>query len=80
MAVNKTDVLVKAQELRKILGKDDDSPMDIFALVLSIEKLTLVYYPMGERLSGMCIKNENGHVIAINSGMTLDRARKLGVN
>lgn len=75
MAVNKTDVLVKAQELRKILGEDDDSPMDIFALVLSIEKLTLVYYPMGERLSGMCIKSENGHVIAINSGMTLGRQR-----
>lgn len=75
MAINKTDLLVKAQELRKILGEDDDSPMDIFALVLSIEKLTLVRYPMGEHLSGMCIKNENGNVIAINSGMTLGRQR-----
>ncbi len=75
MAINKTDLLVKAQELRKTLGEDDDSPMDIFALVLSIEKLTLVFYPMGEHLSGMCVKNENGNVIAINSGMTLGRQR-----
>jgi len=75
MTINKTDLLVKAQELRKALGEDDDSPMDIFALVLSIEKLTLVRYPMGERLSGMCIKNEKGNVLAINSGMTLGRQR-----
>lgn len=75
MAMNKMDLLIKAQELRKVLGEDDDSPMDIFALALAIAKLTLVRYPMGERLSGMCVRNENGSVIAINSGMTLGRQR-----
>ena len=73
--IDKTDILIKAQELRKKLGEDDESPMDIFALALSIDKLTLVKYPMGEHLSGMCIKSQNSNIIAINSSMTLGRQR-----
>lgn len=73
MPIDKTELLVKAQELRKNLGEDNESPMDIFSLALSIEKLTLIKYPMGAHLSGMCIKSNNGNVIAINSTMTLGR-------
>lgn len=72
---NKTELLIKAQELRKQLGEDDESPMDIFALALSIERLTLVKYPMGKHLSGMCIKSDAANLVAINSNMTLGRQR-----
>jgi Zn-dependent peptidase ImmA (M78 family) len=41
-----------------------------------IEKLTLVFYPMGEKLSGMCIKGSEARcTIALNSSMTLGRQR-----
>lgn len=75
MTIDKLDLLIKSQELRKKLGEDNESPMDIFALVSSIEKLTIVRYPMGKNLSGMCIKLGTGNVIAINSEMTLGRQR-----
>ena len=62
--------------LRKQLGENSNSPIDIFALAQGIEKLTIVYYPLGENLSGMCIKGQRGNnLIAINSAMTLGRQR-----
>ena len=65
----------KAVSLRKRLGVDSTSPVDVFSLSYSIPRLTIVYYPMGERLSGVCIKEESSNVIAINSAMTLGRQR-----
>lgn len=75
MAIDKTDLLVKAQELRKELGEDDESPIDIFALVLAIKTLTLVRFPMSDHFSGMCIKSDKGNLIAVNSKMTMGRQR-----
>jgi len=67
----------KAVKLRKQLGADAACPIDIFPLALTnIERskhLTLVFYPMGERLSGMCIKGNDNTVIAINSAMSVGR-------
>jgi Zn-dependent peptidase ImmA (M78 family) len=51
------------------------SPIDIFSFALSINQLTLVFYPMGNNLSGMCIKNGGAPVIAINSSMSVGRQR-----
>lgn len=74
--INHADLIIKAAYLRTQLGEDSRSPIDIFTLVQSIEKLTLVFYPMGNNLSGMCIKSDNGNsVIAINSAMTIGRQR-----
>lgn len=70
------DLMTKAAMLRKEFGEDSDSPIDIFALAQRMKGLTIVYYPMGENLSGMCIKGqEKNNVIAINSSMTLGRQR-----
>ena len=66
MAINKTDLLIKTQETRNALGEDDHSPMDIFSLVQQIDKLTIVKYPMGDRLSGMCVKGNYNNIIVIN--------------
>lgn len=69
-------LMTQAARLRRMLGEDDNSPVDIFALAQSIDGLTIVYYPMGENLSGMCIKGQSDNkLIAINSAMTLGRQR-----
>lgn len=69
-------LMTQAAMLRKKLGEDSSSPIDIFAMAQNIEKLTIVYYPLGEKLSGMCIKGlEDNNLIAINSSMTLGRQR-----
>ena len=74
--IDKADLMTKAIQFRKELGEDSDSPIDIFAAAQNIEKLTLVYFPMGENLSGMCIKGSDGNcLIALNSAMSLGRQR-----
>lgn len=64
-----------ALKMRKILNEDHSSPMDIFSLVNNLKSVTLVFYPMSDRISGMCIKEENSKVIAINSNMSYGRQR-----
>ncbi len=73
--IDKLDINTKSQSLRRELGEDLESSIDIFSLAHTIPKLTLVYYPMGERISGMCIKNDGYPVIAINSAMSIGRQR-----
>lgn len=74
--MNYASLMTQAAMLRKRLGEDSSSPIDIFAMAQAIEGLTIVYYPLGENLSGMCIKGQEGNnLIAINSSMTLGRQR-----
>jgi hypothetical protein len=73
--IDKLTLCTKALSLRKELGEDTTSPIDIFSLAHSIPQLTLVFYPMGEHLSGLCIKNDGYPVIAINSSMSVGRQR-----
>jgi hypothetical protein len=73
--MDKMDIWKKAVSLRKTLGEDATSPIDIFSLAHTIPNLTLVFYPMGDNLSGMCIKNGGNPVIAINSSMSIGRQR-----
>jgi Zn-dependent peptidase ImmA (M78 family) len=72
---DKLDLCTKALSLRKELGQDTTSPIDIFSLAYTIPQLTLVFYPMGDHLSGMCIKNDGNPVIAVNSSMSVGRQR-----
>lgn len=73
--MDKMELWKKAVSLRKQLGEDATSPIDIFTLAYSIDRLSIVYYPMGEHLSGICVKNNGSNVIAVNSSMTLGRQR-----
>ena len=73
--IDKLDLCTKALALRKELGEDTTSPIDIFSLAHTITQLTLVFYPMGDHISGMCIKNDGNPVIAINSAMSVGRQR-----
>lgn len=72
--IDYADLMTKAERLRKQLGEDNNSPIDIFTLAQSIETLTIVYYPLGKKISGMCIKGTDGRcTIALNSSSTLGR-------
>lgn len=73
--IDKLGICTKALSLRKELGEDTTSPVDIFSLAHTIPQLTLVFYPMGDHLSGMCIRNDGNPVIAVNSSMSVGRQR-----
>ena len=73
--MDKLDLNTKAQELRERMGEDVNSPVDIFSLANQIDKLTIVYYPLGENISGMCVANEKVKLIAVNSTMSYGRQR-----
>lgn len=73
--LNNMDLSAKAAQLRKELGEDVDSPIDIFALVQGIPQLTLVLYPLGANVSGACVKTSRSVLIAINADKTLGRQR-----
>lgn len=75
MEMERLELGIKAEHLRRRLGEDAFSPIDIFTLAFSIEGLSVVFYPMGEHLSGLCIKDGKNCVIAVNSAMTLGRQR-----
>ena len=69
-------LMTQAEMVRKNLGEDSGSPVDIFALAQYINKLTIVFYPFGNNISGMCVKGYQGNdLVAINSAMTLGRQR-----
>ena len=53
--IDYADLMTKAERLRKQFGEDNNSPIDIFSLAQGIETLTIVYYPLGNKISGMCI-------------------------
>lgn len=71
--LDKLELNTKAQELRELLGEDVNSPVDIFSLASQIEGLTLVFYPLGKNISGMCVKDVK--LIAVNSTMSYGRQR-----
>ncbi len=73
--IDRLELNTMAIELRNKFGEDDKSPVDVFAIVNQIEKLTFVHYPMGEHISGICIKEQDFCLIAINSEMSYGRQR-----
>lgn len=75
MELNRIELNAKAIELRKQLGADENSHVNIFTLVNQIPHLTLMLYPLGKRISGICIKNKDANLIAINSSMSYGRQR-----
>lgn len=73
--MDRIDLSNKAYRVRKLLGADGQSPVDLFKLVQGIEDLTLVFYPLGQNISGVCYKGASSRVIAVNSRMSLGRQR-----
>ena len=73
--IDKMDLSNKASNLRKRLGEDGETPVDVFKLVQKIDNFTLVFYPLGSNISGVSYKGETSNVIAINSDMSIGRQR-----
>lgn len=73
--IDKMDLSNKAYRLRKQIGEDEYSPIDIFHVVQNIDNLTLVHYPLGKNISGLCYRGEKSSIIVINSEMSLGRQR-----
>lgn len=65
----------KAITLRKKLGEDPFSPIDVFSLISNSDDITVVFYPMGENISGLCRKEGREKLIGINSSMSKGRQR-----
>lgn len=72
---DKMELSNKASAVRRKLGEDESSPIDIFSLAQTIPLLTLIFYPLGKNISGACLKNSISAVIAINSEMSIGRQR-----
>lgn len=70
---NNNDVEYLAKKIRKDFGEDENSPVQVFSLVQSIENLTLVEMALSNSISGMCIKKGKKFVIVINSDITIGR-------
>ena len=66
-----------ALKTRKLFGVDSYAPIDIFACVNNwkAQKVTIVYYPLSSRISGMCTRVKDDTVICINSGTSYGRQR-----
>ncbi|MEA4923464.1 MAG: ImmA/IrrE family metallo-endopeptidase [Eubacteriaceae bacterium] len=60
---------------RKELNENSFSPIDVFALISSMPNTSLVFYAMPKNISGLCIKDGENVVIAINSDTSLGRQR-----
>lgn len=74
--INKIDLSNKADTLRKKLGEDKESAIDIFKVaVQKIDNLTLVFSPLGKNISGVCYKGNKSNLISINSQMSVGRQR-----
>lgn len=73
--IDKIDLSIKASSIRKKLGEDEASLIDIFSLAHTINRLTLVLYPLGPNISGACFKSSLSSIIAINSDMSIGRQR-----
>jgi len=70
----KIEINAEAISLRKQFGEDVYSPIDLFS-ILHYESLTVVFYPMSNRVSGMCIRDGDNKIIGINSTSTYGRQR-----
>ncbi len=71
----KIELNSEAITLRKELGEDANSPIEIFSLVHNNDDLTIVFYPMSSRMSGICIRDGKNKTIGVNSTSTYGRQR-----
>ncbi len=65
----------EAIRLRREFGEDLLSPIDVFSMIDNLDRVTVVLYPMSDRISGMCIRTGIDNLIAINSTSSYGRRR-----
>lgn len=65
----------RADEVRANFGKDNLTPLDVFGLARTIPRLSTMLYPLGDNISGMCVKHEHFSLIVVNAQQTYGRQR-----
>ena len=71
--INIDDISSLANEFRKKIGEDTNSPIDILKIAKSQDDLTIVFKKFSENISGIFSRVKASSVIAINSKMTMGR-------
>jgi Zn-dependent peptidase ImmA (M78 family) len=71
----KIELNTNAIEMRRMLGENDSSPIDIFNIINALNNITLVFYPMSNNISGLCSIIDNEKLIVINPTLTNGRQR-----
>lgn len=73
----KEEIQINAEaiRLRRHFGEEPSSPLDIFRLIASDRDMTIVFYPMSDRISGISIKCNGIKLVGINSTLTHGRQR-----
>jgi len=71
----KIEINADAISLRKRFGEDAYSPVDIFSMLSNNDDLTILFYPMSQRISGVCVRDADNMLIAINSTLSYGRQR-----
>ena len=69
------EINAEATSLRKLFGEDAYSPIDIFSLISNNADMTVVFYPMSDRVSGICVRDAENKIMAINSLSSYGRQR-----
>jgi len=72
---SKIEINSDAIMLRKKMGEDSMSPVDVFSLLGNNNRLTLVFYPFTKQISGMCVRIAGDSLVAINSTLSVGRQR-----
>lgn len=64
-----------AAELRYKLGLDDQNSLDIFSVIADSKDITLVFYPLQKKFSGLCMRNDTSKFVVVNSNHSQGRQR-----
>lgn len=63
-----SDLVFKAESLRRSWDIDNASPLNILQCVLeNMDDLTILWFPMADELSGCCSKTEKDKIVCLNS-------------
>ena len=73
--MKKYDMSREANAVRKKLGEDAFSPIDIFSMALREDNTSVVFAELGKNISGVFYRNDDSKTIIINSSMSLGRQR-----
>ena len=73
MKIDKIELIDKAEQIRNRFSEDNRSAIDVFNIARSIKDLTLVLLPLGDNISGLCIRMERSSLIAVNSACSRGR-------
>jgi Zn-dependent peptidase ImmA (M78 family) len=74
-SLNPLNIIKNAEGLRYRLGLDFNGPLDIFSVVADSQDITLVFYPLQKKFSGLCMRDSENKFVVVNSNHSEGRQR-----